>query len=176
MWTMRDLRFPRRWLLRMPSSGVLRRMALVRTDVSEERSAFIIRVTRIGELGTTIAVTYNRRTLRRNTNILVTWWRRRYVTSKHRFLTRATQPNIPEDGILHSSQYLQFLHHTNHNQAVTEKPARRRYCGSRLCIVSTDLPFETQHYGYWTLCPFSHGAYSVSPIVRATTCFSGDTD
>jgi hypothetical protein len=34
------------------SSGMLRRVALVRTDVSEEPSAFFIRVTRIGELGT----------------------------------------------------------------------------------------------------------------------------
>jgi hypothetical protein len=39
---------------------------LVRTDVSEELSASI-RVTRIGELGTTLAVTRNRRKLRRNT-------------------------------------------------------------------------------------------------------------
>jgi hypothetical protein len=37
------------------SSGMLRRVALVRTDVSEEPSAFFIRVTRIGELGTTLA-------------------------------------------------------------------------------------------------------------------------
>jgi hypothetical protein len=36
----------------MASSGMLRRVALVRTDVSEEHSASIIRVTRIGELGT----------------------------------------------------------------------------------------------------------------------------
>jgi demethoxyubiquinone hydroxylase (CLK1/Coq7/Cat5 family) len=36
----------------MMSSGMLRRVALVRTDVSEERVASIIRVTRIGELGT----------------------------------------------------------------------------------------------------------------------------
>jgi hypothetical protein len=34
------------------SSGMLHRVTLVRTDVSEELSAFIIRVTRIGELGT----------------------------------------------------------------------------------------------------------------------------
>jgi hypothetical protein len=45
---------------------MLRRVALVRTDVSEELSASFIRVTRIGELGTTIAVTSIRRTLRRN--------------------------------------------------------------------------------------------------------------
>jgi hypothetical protein len=39
----------------------------VRTDVSEELSASFIRVTRIAELGTTLAVTSNRRMLRRNT-------------------------------------------------------------------------------------------------------------
>jgi hypothetical protein len=47
----------------MASSGMLRRVALVRTDVSEELSVSIIRVTRIGEIGTTLAVTSNRRTL-----------------------------------------------------------------------------------------------------------------
>jgi hypothetical protein len=36
---------------------MLRRVTLVRTDVSEELSASFIRVTRIGELGTTLAVT-----------------------------------------------------------------------------------------------------------------------
>jgi hypothetical protein len=54
----------------MASSGMLRRVALVRTDVSEERSASIIRVTRIGVLGTTLAVTTHRGTLRRNTVLL----------------------------------------------------------------------------------------------------------
>jgi hypothetical protein len=39
---------------------VLCRVTLVRTDVSEERSASIIRVTRIGELGTTLPF-YDRR-------------------------------------------------------------------------------------------------------------------
>jgi hypothetical protein len=40
----------------MVSSGMLRRAALVRTDVSEELSASIIRVTRIDELGTTLTI------------------------------------------------------------------------------------------------------------------------
>jgi hypothetical protein len=43
---------------------MLRRVTLVRTDVSEERSASIIRMTGIGEVGTTLAVTSNRTTLR----------------------------------------------------------------------------------------------------------------
>jgi hypothetical protein len=51
----------------MASSGLLRRVALVRTDVLEDRSASIIRVTRIGELEKTLAISSNRRTLRRNT-------------------------------------------------------------------------------------------------------------
>jgi hypothetical protein len=52
----------------MASSGMLRGVALVRTDVSEELGASFIRVTRIGELETNLAVTSNRRTLLRNTN------------------------------------------------------------------------------------------------------------
>jgi hypothetical protein len=58
-----NLRFPRRWLWRMASSGILRRVARVRTDVSEELSTSFIMATRIGKLGTTLAVTSNRRTL-----------------------------------------------------------------------------------------------------------------
>jgi hypothetical protein len=46
----------------MPYSGVLRRVAFVRTDLAEERSTSTIRVTRIYELGTTLAITSNRRT------------------------------------------------------------------------------------------------------------------
>jgi hypothetical protein len=45
--------YQKQW--RMASSEMLRRVALVRTDVSEECSASFIKVTRIGELGTTLA-------------------------------------------------------------------------------------------------------------------------
>jgi hypothetical protein len=48
----------------MPSCGMLRRVDLIRTGVSEERSVSIIRWTIMGELGTTLAVTKNRGTLR----------------------------------------------------------------------------------------------------------------
>jgi hypothetical protein len=46
---------------------MLRRVVLVRTDVSEEPGSSFIRIARIGEIGTTQAATSNRRTLRRNT-------------------------------------------------------------------------------------------------------------
>jgi hypothetical protein len=79
----------------MAFSGMLRRVTLVRTDVSEELSASFIRVTRIRELRKTLAVTRNPRKLRRNANEAIS-------SSETSVLTRATRPNIPEDVILHS--------------------------------------------------------------------------
>jgi hypothetical protein len=81
---------------RKVSSGMLHRVALVRTDVSEEPGAFI-RVTRIGELGTTQAATSNRRTLRRNT------------------ITRATRRNIPKDTFLHSHRRENLKSYRDHD-------------------------------------------------------------
>jgi hypothetical protein len=64
----------------MTSSWMLRRVALVRTGVSEERSASIIRVTRIGELGM-LAVTNNQCTLRRSIKQFLRSLRRVLVTA-----------------------------------------------------------------------------------------------
>jgi hypothetical protein len=55
----------------MVSSGMSRRVAIVRTDISKGLSASFIRVTRICELGTTLAVTSNRRTLPRNAKDMI---------------------------------------------------------------------------------------------------------
>jgi hypothetical protein len=49
---------------------MLRHVTLVRTDVSEALSASFIRLTRISEIATTLAVTRDRRTIRNNTKLL----------------------------------------------------------------------------------------------------------
>jgi hypothetical protein len=90
----------------MPSGGTLRRVALVRRNVLEELSASIISVTIIGDLGTTLAVTSNRRTLRGNSNQYFTDFFMLMMEALLFFetsiLTRVTRRNNREDGIRHN--------------------------------------------------------------------------
>jgi hypothetical protein len=67
---------------------MLRCVALVRIDVSEELSASFIRMTRIGEPRTPIIVTLMKEAL---------------SPSEKSVLTRGTRRNIPEDAILQTN-------------------------------------------------------------------------
>jgi hypothetical protein len=84
----------------MVSSGMLHRVAFVRTNVSEKPSASFIRVTRIDELGRVAASVVP------SSTILVTLMREALGSSETSVLTRPTRRNIPEDGILQMRSYL----------------------------------------------------------------------
>jgi hypothetical protein len=99
----------------MLSPGMLCHVALVRADVSEECITSIIRMTRIGELGTMLAVTRQPKhavkkyyvvrllvtaNMVPSSLMLVTLMMEVIRSSETLFLTRATWHNIPEDDIL----------------------------------------------------------------------------
>jgi hypothetical protein len=85
-------------ILRMASSGMLRRVALVRTDVSEERSASFISVTRIGDVRRLLVTA----SVVNISQILDSLMKEELSSSETSVLTRATLRNIPEAAILHS--------------------------------------------------------------------------
>jgi hypothetical protein len=72
----------------MMSSGILRRVAFVRTDVSEEINASFIRVTAASVVP--------------SSSILVTLMKEALGSSETSVRTRATRRNIPEDIILNN--------------------------------------------------------------------------
>jgi hypothetical protein len=85
---------------------MLRRVALVRTDVSEERSASNIRATKIGEIGTTVFLRSELRLLFTanvpRSPILVSLMMKTLCSSKTSVPARVTRLIIPEYGILYS--------------------------------------------------------------------------
>jgi hypothetical protein len=95
----------------MVSSGMLRRVALVRTYVSEELIASFMRLTRIGELGKTLAVS----SVFLSSQILVSVMKEALSSSETSILPRATRRNIQEDAIRHSHP-VKTSNLTNRNQ------------------------------------------------------------
>jgi hypothetical protein len=78
----------------MPSSGILRRVALVRTDVSEECRASIVYFRSVLRLPVTANFVPS-------SSIFFTLVTEALPSIGRQVLTRDSRRNIPEDGILH---------------------------------------------------------------------------
>jgi hypothetical protein len=91
-------------------SGMIRRVALVRTDVSEEDIAYVfLRILR--QLLATASVVPS-------SPILVTLMKEAQSSSETSFLTAATRRNIPEDTIIHSHRRDNLISYRNKNVSV----------------------------------------------------------
>jgi hypothetical protein len=106
----------------MVSLRMLRRVALVRTDVSEELSTSFIRVTRIGEVGTTLAVTSNR--------LGISWQRARR--------------NIPEDTILHSHRRENLISYVIPNCFLFANISLKKVLSHRILHTDNQLVFQRE--------------------------------
>jgi hypothetical protein len=95
----------------MASSGMLRRVVLVRTEVSDELPSSFIMVTRIVELGTMLLTA----SVVPSLPILVTLMMESLSSSETSVFTSASRRNIPEDDILHTIQYSYYTTNININ-------------------------------------------------------------
>jgi hypothetical protein len=118
---------PRRWLWRMPSSGMWRRVNLVGTDVSEERIACIFRVEKSASEKPV--------------------WAGGSETSVH---TRSTGYHIPEYGILHALFWSEM-------RTATSVILKNIYCPSSnsatVFKAAVSVPDYTEPWDIWSSVP-----------------------
>jgi hypothetical protein len=126
---------------------MLRRVALVRTYFSEERSASFISVPRIVEIGTTLAVTSNQ-------SMVMEALR----SSETSVLTRAPRRNIPEDITLQAKLCLQGQEwrFSGHKAASFSKVKRITCKCPEACVVRTVGNLPLLRHDPWDDAVFSH--------------------
>jgi hypothetical protein len=151
----------------MGFSGILRHVALVKTDFSEELSASIIRVTRIGELGKKLAVVPS-------SPILDTLMMEALSSSETSVLTRTTRRNILEDTILHghrsrkhSSQNSPLVLNLTHINPVHTTPLHSFFLIS-ISILRTHLLLGL--HSELLLLVFEAVTYNHSSLLIYSTC------
>jgi hypothetical protein len=120
------------YVSRMVSSGLLRRVALIRTDVSEESGASFIRNVFLRSVRRLLVAAC----VVPSSQIFVTLMKEAPGSSETSVLTRATRRNNPEDTILHSHRrenlksYIEYVSSNNSivvlvfDAAVTILPCR----------------------------------------------------
>jgi hypothetical protein len=129
----------------MVSSGLLRRVALVRTDVSEEPGDYFIRMTKIGELETTQAAPSNLRMLLRKTSVLTT----------------ATRRNNPKDTVLHSHRRENLKSYIGTTLVVTSnRRTLRRNTKSERRFLQEPHGVTSQKTAFFIVTAMKHGNVS----------------
>jgi hypothetical protein len=156
---------------------MLRRVASIITDVSEELSTSILRATEIRELKTTLGVTSNRRTQR-----LITYQKLivPYMTTKYRSIKRVQNLRIflPRSGIweliliLYNKDYLKIIRGALYSkcECIASPPSLANFIGVKCQIQN----FDTFTYMYLTFSTIPTPMSMTTPLI-SPHCFKFHT-